>query len=161
MGTTGTIAVATLRHSWKAGTEVRDASRDISSARGIDWPSDHLGWRGGGGDFEISQSTTAGGGVMPSAGGDFELSGTIGQPEAGILDNGTFNLTGGFWFPLAPGDCNLEGGVDLLDGDVLSDDLSGPEVSITETTCKCFDLDRDDDIDLGDAAAFQHSLTSA
>jgi hypothetical protein len=37
------------------------------------------------------------------AGGDFELSGTIGQPDAStiILVGGDFELTGGFWTPLA------------------------------------------------------------
>ncbi|UCC31662.1 MAG: hypothetical protein JSU86_05160, partial [Phycisphaerales bacterium] len=49
-------------------------------------------------DFEISRSTIDGGGTMRSTGGDFELSGTIGQPDAGTLSGGDFELSGGFWF---------------------------------------------------------------
>ncbi len=37
------------------------------------------------------------GGGMRSTGGDFELSGTIGQPDAGTMSGGDFELTGGFW----------------------------------------------------------------
>ena len=50
-----------------------------------------------GGDFEIERSTAseAGGGL--SAGGDFELNGTIGQADAGELSGSNFTLTGGFW----------------------------------------------------------------
>jgi len=32
-------------------------------------------------EFEISRSTVDGGGAMRSTGGEFELSGTIGQPD--------------------------------------------------------------------------------
>lgn len=38
-----------------------------------------------------------GGGAMQIAGGEFELSATIGQPDAGVLTGGEFALTGGFW----------------------------------------------------------------
>ena len=51
-----------------------------------------------GGDFTITKSTIdAGGGV--SKGGDFTLTGTIGQPDAstGISTGGQFKLAGGFW----------------------------------------------------------------
>lgn len=34
---------------------------------------------------------------MRSTGGEFELSGTIGQPDAGKMSGGDFTLTGGFW----------------------------------------------------------------
>ena len=36
----------------------------------------------------ISRSTVDGGGVMRNTGGSFELCGTIGQPNAGVLVNG-------------------------------------------------------------------------
>ena len=71
-------------------------------------------------DFKISRSTIDGGGVMFSAGGDFELSGTIGQPDAGVLSGGEFELSGGFWFPLALDDCNSDGSIDLIDYDNLN-----------------------------------------
>ena len=49
-------------------------------------------------DFTIDWHTIDGGGEMFSAGGDFELSGTIGQPDAGdTMTGGDFELTGGFW----------------------------------------------------------------
>jgi hypothetical protein len=51
-----------------------------------------------GGPFDLSWSTVDGGGGA-SAGGQFALTGTIGQPDAGgaTLTGGQFNLTGGFW----------------------------------------------------------------
>ena len=58
------------------------------------------------GDFEIDWWTVDAGGMMSSTGVDFELSGTIGQPDANtvVLSGGDFELTGGFWFGFAPGD---------------------------------------------------------
>lgn len=50
-------------------------------------------------DFELTWHTIDGGGAMFTAGGVFEVSGTIGQPDVGVdvLSNGSFELTGGFW----------------------------------------------------------------
>lgn len=48
-------------------------------------------------DYELTWNTIDGGGVMFSTGGDFELSGTVGQPDAGTMSNGDIELTGGFW----------------------------------------------------------------
>jgi hypothetical protein len=50
-------------------------------------------------DFELDWWTIDGGGEMWTTGGDFELSGTIGQPDASaaVLTGGDFELTGGFW----------------------------------------------------------------
>lgn len=48
-------------------------------------------------NFSIDWYTIDGGGGT-SAGGNFSLSGTIGQPDAGVtMTNGGFALTGGFW----------------------------------------------------------------
>ena len=51
-----------------------------------------------GGDFEITKSTIDGGGGT-SAGGDFSLTGTIGQADANPQKSsgGEFSLAGGFW----------------------------------------------------------------
>jgi len=49
-----------------------------------------------GGDYEISRSRVAGGGGM-SSGGQYVLTGTIGQPDAGYLGGGSYELLGGFW----------------------------------------------------------------
>ena len=51
-------------------------------------------------DYDLSWYTIDGGGEMFTTGGDYELSGTIGQPDAGELSGGSFQLTGGFWFSL-------------------------------------------------------------
>ena len=51
-------------------------------------------------DFEITKWTIAGGGMIEAKGGDWTLSGTIGQweaTEARALSGGPWRLTGGFW----------------------------------------------------------------
>lgn len=47
--------------------------------------------------FSVNWWTVDGGGAMYSTGGNFELGGTIGQPDAGVLSGGDFSLVGGFW----------------------------------------------------------------
>ena len=108
-------------------------------------------------DFEIVRSTIDGGGAMHSAGGDFELSGTIGQSDAGLMlsSDGEFELSGGFWFEEPPGDCNSTGGVNLRDYDDFERCLSGPDGGLTLPECSCFDLDGDSDVDMSDVASFQ------
>jgi hypothetical protein len=51
-----------------------------------------------GGDYVVTRSTIDGGGGV-SAGGDFVLTGTIGQPDAGIQAStgDAYALAGGFW----------------------------------------------------------------
>ena len=49
-----------------------------------------------GGGYDLSWSTTDGGGGA-SSGGIFDLTGTIGQPDAGVIGGGTYTLSGGFW----------------------------------------------------------------
>ena len=50
-----------------------------------------------GGDYELTWSTVDGGGAMFSAGGAYSLGGTVGQPDAGVLEGGDYTLFGGFW----------------------------------------------------------------
>ena len=57
----------------------------------------------GDGDLDIKWHTVDGGGGT-SSGGDFVLSGTFGQPDAGDLTGGDFMLHGGFWQPAADSD---------------------------------------------------------
>lgn len=75
--------------------------------------------------FDLSWNTFDGGGAMFTTDGLFELSGTIGQADAGSFANpmtdagGTFELVGGFW-PVAggcvcPGDLNGDCQVTLAD----------------------------------------------
>jgi hypothetical protein len=110
-------------------------------------------------DFEISRSTIDGGGAMRSTGGDFELAGTIGQPDTGIMSGADFELSGGFWFPVALDDCNSDGWIDLIDYDDFDGCISGPDGELPLPECNCFDLDSDDDIDLSDIARFQAEFT--
>jgi len=112
-------------------------------------------------DFMISRSTIDGGGTMNSTGGNFELSGTIGQPDAGSMSGGSFTLTGGFWFALATGDCNTDGGVNLIDYDDLEPCLSGPNGGLPFPDCNCFDIDGDNDVDLSDVARFVEGFSGS
>jgi hypothetical protein len=47
-------------------------------------------------NYSIDWYTIAGGGGA-SSGGNFTLSGTIGQPATATMSGGNFSLTGGFW----------------------------------------------------------------
>ena len=110
-------------------------------------------------DFEMARSTIDGGGAIRSTGGDFELSGTVGQPDAGIMSGGGFELSGGFWFPILLDDCNSDGWVDLIDYDDFDACLVGPGGGLLLAGCDCFDLDGDNDVDLSDIAKFQRAFT--
>ena len=107
-------------------------------------------------DYAIDRHTVDGGGVMFSIGGEYELSGTIGQPDAGEMAGGTYGLTGGFWFGCVPGDCDCDGDVDLYDFADFQVCLhaSGPGGGLGPG-CGCFDFEDDGDIDLHDFARFQ------
>ncbi|MGP1273134.1 MAG: GC-type dockerin domain-anchored protein [Phycisphaerales bacterium] len=70
--------------------------------------------------FEIERFTIDGGGGT-LAGGSYTLTGTIGQPDAGVLAAGSIQLSGGFWVNNAPttgrlcADQNEDGVVDPAD----------------------------------------------
>ncbi len=100
-------------------------------------------------DYSISFSTIDGGGGR-SEGGQYKLTGTIGQPDAGYMDGGDYELLGGFWpgGPLCFVDFEefavfaeywLETGSDLpadldADGDVDLEDL---DVFVYHWLCLC------------------------
>lgn len=105
--------------------------------------------------FEINRFTIDGGGDMLSVGGGFELSGTIGQSDAGVLEGSGFTLAGGFWFEEPPCDCNSTGSVNLFDYTDLEACVSGPKGGLVNPSCVCFDLDSDQDVDLLDMGRFQ------
>ena len=50
-----------------------------------------------GGDYDLTWNTVDGGGATFSTGGPYSLGGAIGQPDAGLLTDGDYTLTGGFW----------------------------------------------------------------
>jgi hypothetical protein len=53
--------------------------------------------------LDLSWHTIDGGGQTFSTGGGFSLGGTVGQPDAGVMTGGDYDLCGGFWFsPDAP-----------------------------------------------------------
>jgi hypothetical protein len=111
--------------------------------------------------FEMSRFTMDGGGGTLSVGVEFELSGTIGQPDARVLSGVEFTLTGGFWHGQPPGDSNGDGGVDLFDYAELNTCASGPGGAPVDPSCACFDLDEDQDIDLKDVAEFQRLFSGS
>ena len=115
---------------------------------------------GGPPEYEISRSTVDGGGVMHSTGGDFQLSGSIGQPDAGVLTGGGFTLTGGFWFALMPTDCNEDGAVGLLDHATFESCLTGPGAGVS-AGCECFDVNRSGTVDMADFAEAQIAFTGS
>jgi hypothetical protein len=109
---------------------------------------------------DVSWFTVDGGGNT-SSGGGFALSGTIGQPDAGMAMTGDgFELFGGFWVGAAapggslPGDCNDDGSVDLLDYIQFASCLLGPGVP-ADPECACADLDQDGMVTVLDFAIFQ------
>ncbi len=110
-------------------------------------------------DFDLSWYTVDGGG-MTSTGGNFELSGTIGQPDAGpVMAGGNLTITGGFWFvPQLAADCDGDADVDLFDYNAFQGCYSGPDVPAAPE-CECFDLDGDGDVDLLDWRLLQAAFT--
>ncbi len=110
-------------------------------------------------EWDLEWRTVDGGGVMRSTSGSFELSGTIGQPDAGWSEGQTLSLTGGFWFEHAPGDCGLDGAVNIQDAAGFEGCADGPNSPDVPSSCTCLDFDGDGDVDLRDAAAFQSSFT--
>ena len=50
-----------------------------------------------GAPYDLTWSTVDGGGWTFSTGGGYTLGGTIGQPDAGVLEGGDYSLAGGFW----------------------------------------------------------------
>jgi hypothetical protein len=52
-----------------------------------------------GSGYELSWWTVDGGGYtrLASSGGGYEMGGTAGQPDAGVLAGGGYSLGGGFW----------------------------------------------------------------
>lgn len=101
------------RGARRSACRLQGAFHDNSSHRpGTGIPG---GFRGEGPDHLLSWYTIDGGGATWTASGNFELSGTIGQPDAGaLMTGGAFELIGGFWPipappPVITGDLNCDG----------------------------------------------------
>ena len=107
-------------------------------------------------EFSLDWFTVDNGGAMRSTSGNFELNGSIAQPDAcPPLTGQAFELTGGFWFALAPDDCNSDGGVNLYDFADFEFCMAGPQAEPPDRSCLCFDQDGDRDVDVADYAEFQ------
>lgn len=107
--------------------------------------------------------TIDGGGAMrsTSANDRFELSGTIGQPDAGVMVGGDFKLTGGFWFETQLGDCNGNGIRDLGDHKKFVDCMGGPDPNEEALgACRCFDTSGDELVTLLDFAESQREFAA-
>ncbi len=111
-------------------------------------------------NFDLTWNTIDGGGVMRSTSdvGVFALSGTIGQPDAGVMKGDEFKLTGGFWFETPPGDCNINGVVELADHARFADCMTTPADIGPSPGCECYDVDGNEKIDLADFARNQASF---
>jgi len=115
----------------------------------------------GGEEFDLSWYTIDGGGEMFSTGGDFELSSTIGQPDAGVLTGGEFTLSGGFWNSVEA-ECPAKNGtVDLSDFGDFVNCVTGPGMNSLDAGCEAFDFECDNDVDLIDWGAFQIAFASS
>ena len=112
--------------------------------------------------YAIEWYTVDGGGGY-SAGGTFELDGTIGQPDAGpaaTMTGGTFELAGGFWpgtlICHCPGDMNGDGLLDARDIQKFVECLTA-----APGNCNCADVDRANGVNLDDVGDFVADLLSA
>lgn len=56
--------------------------------------------------FSIDSYTVDGGGGS-LFGTDYSLSGTIGQPDAGVLNGSSYSVSGGFWMAVGDPGCNV------------------------------------------------------
>lgn len=99
--------------------------------------------------YDLTWNTVDGGGA-DSTGGVYELTGTIGQPDAGDLSGGIFTLRGGFWGGI-PGPCFGD-----LNGD-RKVDLSDLAILLADYGCNTGncpgDLSGDGNTNLSDLAA--------
>ena len=118
------------------------------------------------GDYEITRHTIDGGGA-PTTGGDWVLTGTVGQPDATTttLTGGDFALVGGFWTgrvtgPHVPGDFDGDGDVDLDDYALFPACVTGPGGGVPPG-CEDADFELDNDVDFGDFGVFQLAFTGA
>ena len=109
--------------------------------------------------LQVTRYTIDGGGNMRAIGGLYELSGTIGQPEAGRSTGGDYHVSAAFWFPVLPGDSGEDGTVDLSDYAAFQACSTGPDGGTPTEECQSFDVNHSGTIDLADFAVIQTSYT--
>jgi hypothetical protein len=119
-------------------------------------------------EYDMSWWTTDAGGAQASSGGTFELSGTIGQPDASAsaaLAGGSYSLTGGFWAVVpvcasfvAP-DFDHDCDVDINDSVVFENCATGSGFGPVSVPCQGTDFDQDGDVDQTDFAVLQRCFS--
>lgn len=107
---------------------------------------------------ELDWFTVDGGGAMMSAGNGFDVSGTAGQPDAGYMAGGQFEINGGFWVAAVPtcaclADLNKDSLLNGLDVQGFVECLVA-----TGTNCTCADVDGIPGLDVGDVDVFVNGL---
>ncbi len=108
---------------------------------------------------------TVDGGGGTSTGGQFTLSGTIGQPDAGTMSGGSFTLLGGFWSGSAgsSGGCtvtcdyNQDGGADTSDVLDLANDIASGTESFPGS---CSDYNQDGGADTSDVLDLANDIAA-
>jgi hypothetical protein len=119
--------------------------------------------------YTLDWWTIDGGGAMWSAGETLQLSGTIGQVDAGpALAGGGFELTGGFWVVTIGagglrGDLNCDGAVNVFDIDPFVMALTSPaEYAVQFPGCDRMraDINGDGAVNAFDIDPFVVCLTS-
>lgn len=120
-------------------------------------------------DYQIDWFTFDGGGAQSLIGGEFSLSGTIGQPDASAtLSGGGFELTGGFWAGVGnqvhelPGDLNCDGVVNNFDIDPFVTALTDPaqyEIMYPDCDINNGDVNGDNAVNNFDIDPFVELLT--
>ena len=120
-------------------------------------------------DYAIDWYTIDSGGAGPadaSTGGNYTLSGAVGQPDARNhpepMTGGNYKLTGGFWVipecPSHPVDYDNDCDVDQADYTIFEACASGPGVP-HDLDCEDRDYDGDLDVDQEDFAVFQRCIS--
>lgn len=111
--------------------------------------------------LEIDRVGVGGGAAVNLTGGVFQVSITVGQPDAGDapLSGGAFEATTGVVSPFDPGDCNGDGVVNNSDHAGFVPCLTGPTSHPFSTECRCIDVNGNGAIDLADFAVIQSRFT--
>ncbi len=105
-----------------------------------------------GGDLGLDWHTIDCGGAA-SSGGPFVLTGTIGQPDPGVMTGASFEIVGGFWAGAVDGGPPCPGDVDGNDTVDLSDLLAVLSTWGPYEPCPPYvpaDIDRNCDVGLSD-----------
>lgn len=107
--------------------------------------------------YDISWHTIDGGGGV-STGGAFALAGTIGQPDAGIMSGGRFDLEGGFWPGATVISCSCLGDLNA-DGHRNGADIATFLNCVLDGgSCLCADIDGVNGVTLDDVQLFVEDL---